>query len=531
MIDSEPAFSAVPEIAVAPATARQVQVSSAVAVRAPGIPRVYALFLVAFLVLTRWFVAPTYLYYFDSANFALALEDFNPALHQPQPPGYPLFVGLTRFIHLMVTDSQQVMLVAGLAGGIAAVLLLVSLGMTMFDRASGILAAALLASDPVFWFGGVTNEIRIFLSLGMAAVCLLGWRALIAPSLPGRLYALFAGIGIAAGFRPIESWLLVPLALWVWFRTGRSAGRLVRACAALAATTLPWLVFTVERSGGPASFLHTINEYARTQFHDSSALFGAQAAGASGMFLKALAWTLLGAAVWIWAVPFVARRPFRQDWSERAIFLAIAFLPPFVFAAVVHVGDPDQALAGVTVLSVVGGAVLGRLLKTQPASTVYIAATLLVLAHTADFYRPRFHLAEAASYGSVRNVDHMTSEAVHAIQALRQDGPVTIVHYGSPVTFRQIAYYFPADYVNALPGSPVQPAVGETASTFFRHRQLAVPADAAGRIAPGSKRLICLAPGNIPDSALPGWRRQGPVFVMEPIPESGVKLGDFRLIW
>ena len=499
--------------------------------RASGIPRVYALCLVAFLVLSRWFVAPAHLFYFDSANFALALENFNPALHQPQPPGYPLFVGLTRIIHLALEDPQQVMLVAGLAGGIAAVLCLLSLGMAMFDRTTGILAAALLASDPVFWFGGVTNEVRVFLALGMAAVCLLGWRALIAPALPGRLYALFAALGIAAGFRPIETWLLAPLALWVWFRTGCSAGRLVRATAALAATTLPWLVFTVWRSGGTAAFLRTVNSYAQILFHDSSALFGAQASGAGGMFLKALAWTLMGTAVWIWAVPFVVRRPFRRDWTGRAVFLSIAFFPPFVFAALVHVGDPDQALAGVTVLSLAGGAVLGRLLKTHSAATVYIAAALLVLAHTADFYHPRFHLAEAASYASVRNVDRMTTETIRAIQALRHDGPVTVVHYGSPVTFRQISYYFPDDYVDALPGSPVQPAPGEAASTYFRHRQVVVPVAAAGRIAPGSKRVICLAPGNIPESALPGWRRQGPVFVMEPIPESGVKLGVYRLIW
>ena len=32
----------------------------------------------------------------DSINFALGLRDFNPALHQPHPPGYPIYIALGR---------------------------------------------------------------------------------------------------------------------------------------------------------------------------------------------------------------------------------------------------------------------------------------------------------------------------------------------------------------------------------------------------------------------------------------------------
>jgi hypothetical protein len=59
----------------------------------------FSALLIVFIVVTRWPLAPRYLYYFDSANFALSLEKFDPAIHQPQPPGYALFVGLIRLIH------------------------------------------------------------------------------------------------------------------------------------------------------------------------------------------------------------------------------------------------------------------------------------------------------------------------------------------------------------------------------------------------------------------------------------------------
>jgi len=40
---------------------------------------------------TRWPLTPKkHLYHIDNVNFALALYDFNPALHRPQPPGDPM---------------------------------------------------------------------------------------------------------------------------------------------------------------------------------------------------------------------------------------------------------------------------------------------------------------------------------------------------------------------------------------------------------------------------------------------------------
>src|SRR5690349_6892202 len=32
----------------------------------------------------------------DSINFALGLREFNPGLHQPHPPGYPVYIALGR---------------------------------------------------------------------------------------------------------------------------------------------------------------------------------------------------------------------------------------------------------------------------------------------------------------------------------------------------------------------------------------------------------------------------------------------------
>ena len=473
--------------------------------------------LLIFVTATRWALAPHHLYYFDSANFALALERFNPALHQPQPPGYPLFVLLSRIIHFWVARPESVFLIAGLLAAFGALLLLRALAHDLFGREAGLLAAALLASDPAFWFGGITNEIRIFLSLTAAGVGWLAWRAAQRPARSRWLYGTFAALGVAAGFRPLLPVLLLPLALWAWWRQGARLRALAAGAGVLAASALPWLAVTVRAAGGPRPYVEVLWEYATSQFSGSSAVFGAAAPSAYHMFAMAVVWTFFGALVWIWALPFLKIRLIDRT---RAAFLALAFLPPFLFSALIHIGDPDQALAGVTILCAVGGGVLAHTRREWTGRALATAAAAVLAAHTVLFFRPPGGLARASSYRAAAAVNRMTDNALQAIAALRGNGPVTIVHYGSLVASRQLEYYFPDDYVVVLPDEQV----------FFRHQPLAKPPDAAGLLRPGSRRIICLRPYNASGQELPGWRKQGPVFYRDLENPQEVAVGPYRVV-
>src|SRR5262245_29042150 len=48
-----------------------------------------------FVVVHLWFLPPS-LEDIDSINFALGLRDFDPAQHQPHPPGYPVYIAVGR---------------------------------------------------------------------------------------------------------------------------------------------------------------------------------------------------------------------------------------------------------------------------------------------------------------------------------------------------------------------------------------------------------------------------------------------------
>jgi hypothetical protein len=167
----------------------------------------------ALLTATRLPVAPKYLYFFDSVNFALAIDEFNPSKHQPQPPGYPLFVALLKLLHLAIPDSHHVLLAAGLVVATGAGVFLWRLTEEMFGSEAALLALSVFLFTPPSWFGGVTNQVRVSLALCSSGIALLAWRALQHPESPSRLYSAFAALGIAAGFRPALAALLTPLLL------------------------------------------------------------------------------------------------------------------------------------------------------------------------------------------------------------------------------------------------------------------------------------------------------------------------------
>ena len=162
---------------------------------------VLALAVFAILALTRIPLAPKYLYYFDSVNFALALDEFNPGKHQPQPPGYPMFVALMRLVHFAVPSAESVLVISGLLAATAATVFLWSLTADMFGRRAAILAVVLFVFNPALWLGGITNQVRTSLALCSTGVALLAWRALQRRLSDTAVNATFvaAGLGAASG--------------------------------------------------------------------------------------------------------------------------------------------------------------------------------------------------------------------------------------------------------------------------------------------------------------------------------------------
>src|SRR6185312_7212154 len=197
-----------------------------------------------------------------------------------------------------------------------------------------------------------------------------------------------------------------------------------------------WLVPTVLRVGGPSAYASLLLDYSRAQFHQSSPLFGAHTQGALRMFKSAVIWNGLGAIVWLWFVPLAGVR--WKSIRAQASFIALWFVPGFLFQAVVHVADPDQTLFTVPALCLAGGVVLASAragAKWRMAGALAIGAFL--------FFRPPHGIAAAAGYDVVRWSSAQMAQTLDGLKKLTADGPAEVILAGQAVSWRQLAYYFP----------------------------------------------------------------------------------------
>src|SRR4051794_29051198 len=104
--------------------------------------------------LTRYATRSHVLYDLDSVNYALALDHFDPAAHQPQPPGYFLYVLLGRAARAVTGDSNSALVWISILASCALAVMIYLLTRAWFGRIPAIFAAALFLCSPLCWFHG-----------------------------------------------------------------------------------------------------------------------------------------------------------------------------------------------------------------------------------------------------------------------------------------------------------------------------------------------------------------------------------------
>jgi hypothetical protein len=181
----------------------------------------------------------------DSINFALGVESFDVARHQPHPPGYPAYIALakvsTRLVAALMpgwdrdrTAAVGLSVLSALAGAIVIVVLVQFWNAVGLPPGLAAVATLLTVVSPLFWVTSarpLTDVIGLTGALAVQTTLLLGWRRIRDEQqiLPGALMLGALGAGLVPGLRSQTVWLVGPLAAWVagelvWRRRWSHAG-------------------------------------------------------------------------------------------------------------------------------------------------------------------------------------------------------------------------------------------------------------------------------------------------------------------
>lgn len=278
------------------------------------------------------------LYHWDSINYALALEHYNIANHQPQPPGYILYVMLTRLVNALVNYPQWTFVGLNILGSTLAAIFLFMLGKAMFKRPAGIVAALYLLFCPLFWF---YSEIALPHVIDGLATTVLAWLFYRATQQKGRSFLPAAILlGLVGGFRQQTLVFMIPLAIYAMRKARFSQMVLAGGTAFLVflCSFIPMILL----SGGWQAYRQDVSILSDSFFTQTSILMGG---GMTGMVRNVEKWaaftvyslSLAGIPLIIWAVWKIRKLPtlLRED---RAWFLAMWIMPSLVFYTIVHMG-------------------------------------------------------------------------------------------------------------------------------------------------------------------------------------------------
>src|SRR5262245_24830020 len=112
------------------------------------------LWIVIFTLLSRVPFMAQMPYGLDSIQYVLGVANYDVRLHQPHPPGYFLFVMAGRLGTLLFHDANRSFVVLNILFSALCVWTVFHLGRDLFDGATGLTGAILLATSPTFWFHG-----------------------------------------------------------------------------------------------------------------------------------------------------------------------------------------------------------------------------------------------------------------------------------------------------------------------------------------------------------------------------------------
>lgn len=424
-----------------------------------------SLFLIT--IITRIPFASKYFFHSDSINFALALNKYDIAVHQPHPPGYFLYIMLGRLLNLFIDDANTVFVFMSVLFSGLAVVAVYFLGRELFNGRTGIFAAALAISSPNLWFHGevaLTYAVETFFCTFIAFCC---WRTFRGEDRYAWLAAV--AMAIAGGIRQNTPVFLLPL--WLLSMKNLPPRKVIASLAIFSLTSLCWFLPMIRMTGGWHAYSDAFHElWLFNTGHNSVFEAGWPALWLYSRILCSFIAYGLGAGILVFvlaAYSLAKHGEFAALDRRKVVFLSAWVLPSALFHLLVfiHPANPGYALLILPALLIVTAKAIEYLAKelekTISGELVMPIVLVLIVANATMFLFSRLPI----SYREIRDHDRYL-EAL--IDNLKTYDPATSAIFLRPYIYygtRHIMYYLPEYRVYEVDRTVAQ--TGEVRKIFW----------------------------------------------------------------
>ncbi len=340
-----------------------------------------AALLTALVVASRWPFRSHALFSWDSANFAMALDKIDIAMHRPHPPGYLGYIFAGRALRLIFPDANTALVAWNVIATVVATLVTAMFAFEVADPErrplTAVAATAILLTSPLVWFYGEVAEIYPSELLFAALVGLTAARA--ARGSPRAMYACVAVVGLTAAFKVVTAFLMFPVVACAWTQVSPETRRRSLAMMALAAAIVISVFVIVEPDlGKVASRLAGSSEWLvslrNTDREDLFRALNRNLRNTVTASMVAIGIFNFGALAW-WAIrdrrlPAGLTRWFACTWA----------LPILLFCVVLVLAKPGYLLPFVPVAAVILGGYYARF-RPATAAALVAAQALVNVGH------------------------------------------------------------------------------------------------------------------------------------------------------
>jgi 4-amino-4-deoxy-L-arabinose transferase-like glycosyltransferase len=346
------------------------------------------------VVITRLPFREHMLHDWDSVNFSLALRKFDVIHHQPQPPGYILFVGLAKLASYLFRDPNTSFVTLAIAFSVLSAVIFFRVAMRLYNNLQvAVVACVLLAASPLMWFEGEIASIYTAGCFAALLVALTSWDLL---ERPGRREALISGVSfaIATALRPDQLLLMLPVWLFPFVRKSSCRAYFLYSLAIFVPAYLSWYLPTAWSVGGIHTYSGLVSDEFLRSVKGTSIFWGGGLKSVATSSAKvALA---LGTAVGFFPLAVVAGRlirraapgagPGQATQRDQQLFLAAWIVPSLLFYALIHMGQQGYVLLCLPALLLAGTASFYKNVGQRPnawwslAGAVVVGNALLFLA-------------------------------------------------------------------------------------------------------------------------------------------------------